>query len=67
MGAERDEPHRQTEADVDDQVDRAADPGVPAAAQEPRRAELQTEEEEQEDDPELRDEVRHLGGSDQAQ
>ena len=37
-----------------------------AASTEAPEAELQTEEEEQEDDPELGDELRDVGGSDQA-
>jgi len=40
---------------------------VAAAAEQSRSAELQAEEEQQEDDPELRDEVRHLRRLNQAQ
>ena len=40
----------------------AAQPDVPAAADEPVDAELEPEEEEEEDEPDLSDELRHLGG-----
>ena len=51
---------------VHDEVDRAPDPEVHAAASQPVERELEPEEEEQEDDPELGDELRHLGRLDDA-
>ena len=65
--AECRDPDEQAEAGVEDQVDRAADPEMATAAREPVVAELEPEEEEQEDDPELGDELRHLGRLDQAE
>src|SRR6188472_2569222 len=58
--AERDQPDEEAEPDVDDQVSRAAQADVTAAPHEPLEAELQPEEEQKEDQPDLGDEVRHL-------
>ena len=57
----------EAEPHVQHEVDAAADDRVPAAAREAAERELEAEEEEQEHDPELSDELGHLGRVDQAE
>jgi hypothetical protein len=64
---ERRHSDREAEARVDEKVDRPADKGVVAAAHEAAERELQAEEEEQEDEPDLGNEVSHLGRADEAE
>ena len=58
--------HEQPEARVDEEIRGAAEPDVPATPDEPLDAELEAEEEEEEDQSDLGDELRHLGGLDEA-
>ena len=59
--AEGDQADDEPEPGVRDEVDRTAEPDVPARARQPLEAELEAEEEEQEDEAELGDELGHLG------
>jgi hypothetical protein len=64
---ERRDPDDQAEAGVGEEVDRPADERVLAAAHEPVERELEAQEEEQEHEADLGQEVRHLGGTDEAE
>ena len=65
--AERDQADEQADPGIHDEVERAAEQDVAATPQKPVEAELEPEEEEQEDDPELGDEGRHLRRLDEAE
>jgi hypothetical protein len=59
--------NHETERPIREEVDRPADEGVLAAANESAERELEAEEEEQKHEPDLGDEIGHLGRANQAQ
>ena len=63
-GPEQDDPHRQAQAGVEDQVDDPPDHHHPPRRGEPVERELEAQEEQQQHDPEPRQQVDALGGLD---